>query len=173
MKFQTRRQWRLAAMLVAAAAAATAFCDAANAANAASVTTYDPNSLVSALQGAGYKAQLTADKDGNPYIESGAGGSTITISFSGCTRGSRCDQVEFISVWNCGDDYKTCTQSNTTWNAKERFSHSILTGNNIALYYHLLFDKNGISPSLFIDNFEYFSNDDMQLVKILVEGKGK
>jgi len=85
-----------------------------------------------------------------------------------------CDQFEFVALWDCEDDVKTCSQANLKWNEDEHFAHSLMADNSsIAMYHHILFDKDGISPSLFVSNFEWFARDADELVDLLIEGHKK
>ena len=136
------------------------------AAHAATVSSHDPTSAVSALQNAGYKAKLQKGRDGDPYIESASSGTEIRLAFMGCTAGKDCDQIEFIAVWDCTNQLSACVQTSAKWNESENFSHTIISGKAIALYYHLLWDGGGMSPELFIRTFEYFAQDMSGLVDL-------
>lgn len=155
------------------AALATLCAAISSGAQAATVTSLDPNSIASALQSAGYKAKLSKDKDGDPSIESAGGGNDVKLVFFGCANGKACNQIEFVSVWNCEDDLKKCIQTAAKWNSSENYAHAIMVEKSIALYYHLMFDANGISDELFIRNFEQFSNDASGLMKMFGEVAGK
>lgn len=68
---------------------------AVSSATAADVTATKPESLIEALQSAGYQAKLTKDDTGDPMIESRAAGFRFIIVFFGCTDNKDCNQVTF------------------------------------------------------------------------------
>lgn len=127
---------------------------------AASVTSFDPATIVTALQDAGYKAKLSKNDDGDPLIESASQGNVVQIALLNCQDHRRCDQLEFITLWSCApDDLKRCEVLNNKWNGAENFASTVIFGDNIALYKHILFDDAGISSGLFIKNLEMFAGD--------------
>lgn len=131
----------------------------ATSADAAAVSSTDPNSVVSALQEAGYKAKLSTDKDGKPHIESAADGTVIAMVFEGCTDKSLCTQIELIAAWTCDGIKKKCATQTEKWNGEENYSHALFFDDTVALYHHLLFDKVGYSSELFVTNLEFFIRD--------------
>jgi hypothetical protein len=56
-----------------------------------------PSVVVQALHDAGYKAELKTNKAGEPYVLSGANGSSFTIEFYGCTGVKDCGSYQFSS----------------------------------------------------------------------------
>lgn len=62
---------------------------------AADVTATKPETLIAALQSAGYQAKLTKDNTGDPMIESRAAGYRFLVVFFGCTDNKDCTQVTF------------------------------------------------------------------------------
>ncbi|MGY6366112.1 hypothetical protein ACXITL_24460, partial [Escherichia coli] len=53
-----------------------------------------PPVVVQALQDAGYKAELKTNNAGEPYVLSGANGSSFTIEFYGCTGVKDCNSYQ-------------------------------------------------------------------------------
>ena len=92
-------------------------------------------------------------------IDTASGGNDIILYFSGCTGNKSCDQIEFLSVWDCSDSMKKCADLHVKWNQEELFSKTIIVDKSIVLYRHLLFDKAGISSDLFLRNLDLFSED--------------
>ena len=135
------------------AAALLAF---ASPASAQLVRAQDPQSLVRALQGAGYTARLGTDKVGDPMITSGASGTTFQIFFYNCTEHLECATVQFHS----GYDLSTApdlTQIND-WNRRKRFGRAYLDAeNDPILEMDVDLDDGGLSPALFIDNIEFWT----------------
>ena len=54
-----------------------------------------PETVVAALQAAGYKAQLGKDNQGDPSITSAAAGYDFDILFYGCEEHLKCDSLQF------------------------------------------------------------------------------
>src|SRR5688500_17315910 len=69
-------------------------------ASAGVVQRRDPQSVVRALQAAGYAAKLDKDKTGDPMIVSGSSGTTFHIYFYGCKDHKNCSTVQFSSGYN-------------------------------------------------------------------------
>jgi hypothetical protein len=67
------------------------------------VSIADPNSLVTALQKAGYKAKLTYD-EGKPEIESSAAGATFYLYFQNCESKDGCEDVMVQSAYDVDKD---------------------------------------------------------------------
>ena len=118
----------------------------------------DPASIVTALQDAGYKAKLSKGTDGDPMIESGSAGNGLIIFFAECKENKSCRQVEFLSYWNCENETTKCNNLNIKWNSQENLSHTMVSGKNLALYYHMVMDE-GVSKAAFIRSFEMFAQD--------------
>lgn len=166
---QSVSRWGAAALAAVAASLALG-----SVANAASVTAFEPKTIVGALTDAGYKAKLSRDEDdGQPFIETASGGADILVAFAGCEKGEACNQVEFLSVWSCKDETAMCAEASRKWNEDENFSHAMASQDGLVLYYHLLFDKAGISPKLFIDNFETFAADVDSFVELAIKVREK
>jgi len=128
------------------------------------VTSYEPGTIVAALQNAGYKAKLSKDDDGDPQIDTASDGNDIHIALSGCNKGSSCNQIEFLVFWKCGDELKKCQKVQDEWNGAEMFTGSLIIDEQIGLYRHLLLDKEGISEALFIRNFDLFTKEAVELM---------
>ena len=100
--------------LLAAAAALLA----AGTAHAQQISAANPQTVVNALQSAGYKALLAKDEDGDPKIESAAGGGKFVILFFGCTNGVRCTSIQFLAGWSRKD--KPALARINEWNREFR-----------------------------------------------------
>ena len=78
-----------------------------------------PGNVVTALQAAGYRAELKINKQGEPYILSGVNGSSFTVEFYGCDGLKDCGSFQFAS-WYKKDPLYTPALTNE-WNATKRF----------------------------------------------------
>lgn len=143
---------------LASAAAAVVFGFAA-AANAANVTSINPQSMVLALQNAGYKAVLSEAADGAPLIETASDGNTIFIVMTDCNKNSSCETTEFVGIWDCSDSMEKCKQTAISFNNEESPVHILMSddGKVATTYSYLLYDDVGISAALFIRNLTTFS----------------
>jgi len=80
----------------------------------------DPQSVVKALQAAGYKAQLgKSDATGNPRIESAASGYNFAIYFYECEKAVKCGSLQFQISF--ADDGTNTPELANRWNTKKRF----------------------------------------------------
>lgn len=126
-------------------------------AQAQTVQARDPDSVVEALQEAGYAAKLETDKVGDPMITSGASGTTFQIFFYNCTDHTACATVQFHSGYDLqnpvGLDHLN------EWNRAKRFGRAFLDKeNDPVLEMDLDLDDGGMSAPLFIDNLEFWTS---------------
>ncbi|WHO37140.1 YbjN domain-containing protein [Sphingobium sp. AP49] len=113
-----RALWLLPMLMLSASGAIAATPPADCAANL--VCASRPQSVVEALQGAGYKAALTKNKSsGNPMIESAASGYNFTVYFYGCEKAANCNSLQFAI--NFADDGGNTPELANKWNQSKRF----------------------------------------------------
>jgi len=123
------------------------------AARAEMVTAQNVQSVVKAMQAAGYKAEVGKGDDGDPLIVSATNGSQFWVYFYNCTKNVDCRTIQF----NSGYDKKASLEELNAWNAKQRFSRAYAhTNGNARLEMDLDLDDGGISVELFKDNLEYW-----------------
>lgn len=136
-------------------AAAAAIGGFAVPAQAEMVRAQDPQSVVNAMQAAGYMAKLGVDKVGDPKIDSSVSGSRFTVFFYNCTDNKECATVQFHS----GYDLTTAVplERINEWNRTQRFGRAYLDkeGDPI-LEMDLDLDDGGLSAALFVDNLEFW-----------------
>jgi Putative bacterial sensory transduction regulator len=126
----------------------------ATTAQAQTVSAQNPQSIVSALQNAGYKAELTKDGTGDPLIRSSSSGSSFAIFFFGCTKNVDCRTVQFFAGYS--DKKPTLAQMND-WNSKKRFGRAYLSDTGAArVEMDVDLDDGGMSAKLFEDNLEFW-----------------
>jgi hypothetical protein len=117
----------------------------------------DPQSLVRALQEAGYTAKLGADKGGDPMITSSVSGTPFQVYFYNCTKNKDCATVQF----HAGYDLKTSPGLDkiNEWNRTKRFGRAFLDKeNDPILEMDIDLDDGGISAALFTDNLEFWAS---------------
>ncbi|MEA3008457.1 MAG: hypothetical protein QOJ91_149 [Sphingomonadales bacterium] len=116
-----------------------------------------PDTLVGALQKAGYAAKLGTDKVGDPMITSGVNGTTFQIFFYNCTEHKNCATVSLHS----GYDLKTSPglEKINEWNQGKRFGRAYLDKeDDPILEMDVDLDDGGMSAALFIDNIEFWAS---------------
>jgi hypothetical protein len=104
----------LAILLAAATAASPAAAQMVSAKN--------PQSLVSAMQAAGFQAELGAAA-GEPAITSGAGGVQFKLFFENCTDGKACTTISFFTGFR---DLEANLARINEWNQKNRFARAYI-----------------------------------------------
>ncbi|MBA3897019.1 MAG: YbjN domain-containing protein [Sphingomonadaceae bacterium] len=124
------------------------------AAHAQSIAATSPQGIVSAMQGAGYKAVLGKDSTGDPMISSGASGSNFVIYFYGCTKNLACKTVQFSTSYT--GSTPSLARMNE-WNATKRWGQAYVTDNGAArVQMDVDLEQGGMTRALFIDNVEYW-----------------
>jgi hypothetical protein len=115
------------------------------------VSSASPQSVVKALQAAGYKAELAADTGGDPMIRSSAAGAKFTIFFFGCEKNVDCGEIQFYAGWT---DKPSLEQINE-WNRKHRFGRAYLDEKGeVNVEYDVNLELGGISEALFRNDLE-------------------
>jgi hypothetical protein len=126
-------------------------------AQAQMVRAQDPQSVVAAMQSAGYTAALGTDRLGDPKIDSSTSGTKFTVFFYNCTKNRDCATVQFHS------GYKVKTpvtlERINEWNRTQRFGRAYLDkeGDPI-IEMDVDLDDGGLSRALFIDNLEFWDS---------------
>lgn len=129
------------------------------ASSAANVTSINPQTMVSALHGAGYKASAGKTDDGDPLVDTASGGNDIRIVMTNCDKHEACTSSEFIGVWLCKNSVKECLSAANEINNEESPVKVLVpeSGETYVTYMYLFYDTVGISEKLFIRNLEIFS----------------
>lgn len=140
---------------LALALAAFAGIGLATPAMAQNVQAQNPNSVVRALQEAGYRAELTTDSTGDPLIRSTSSGSNFSIFFYGCTDNKDCRTIQFYAGYE--EPENASLTAFNEWNKTKRFGRAYLGDDGVArLEMDVDIDDGGISPLLFEDNLEFW-----------------
>ncbi|APR53612.1 YbjN domain-containing protein [Sphingomonas koreensis] len=79
----------------------------------------DPATVAKLVQDLGYKAELKARDNGEPYINSAANGSNFSIEFYGCEKAVKCTSIQFFAWYKKEPWYNAALTDK--WNAKKRF----------------------------------------------------
>ncbi len=124
------------------------------AAQADAINATSPQSIVTAMQNAGYKATLGKDSTGDPLISSSSGGSNFSVFFFGCTRNSDCRTIQFFAGYT---DRKPSLSQMNDWNSKKRFARGYISDKGAArVEMDVDLDDGGMSTKLFEDNLEFW-----------------
>lgn len=129
-----------------------------------------PEEVASALQKAGYKAELKKDKDGNTFIASAANGQNFSIQFYDCNE-ERCTSMQFYS-WYKKQDYFSPALAND-WNAHRRFLKVAIDDQGDLSEYFDVSLVGGMTEAHFADLVDWFAVTDAELAKFLDEHSGK
>ena len=120
------------------------------------VSAKKPETLVRALQAAGYSAKLEKDSTGDPMIVSAVNGHPFRVVFYGCKSNRDCATITFAA----GFDKKSATSldSINEWNRKNRFGRAYLDAEgDPILGMDVDLDDGGMSTALFTDNLEFWT----------------
>lgn len=121
----------------------------------AQVRSTEPQSIVKAMQDAGYKAELSKDGDGDPIIRSASQGYKFTIFFMSCEKGRNCGDIQFYAGWT----NKLSPVRANAWNQKHRFSRVYSDAEGEAVIeYDLNFEDQAMSTPLFRKNLELWDS---------------
>lgn len=124
-------------------------------AHAQMVRAQDPQSVVNAMQAAGYSAKLGKDKVGDPMITSASSGTNFTVFFYNCIDNKECATVQFWSGYNTKEPISL--QQINAWNAGQRFARAFNDKeDDPVLEMDVDLDDGGMSRALFEDNLQYW-----------------
>lgn len=123
--------------------------------NAQTVSAGAPQSVIRALQAAGYKAELAADSGGDPMIRSNASGAKFTIFFFGCEKNVNCTEIQFYAGWT---DKVSFEQINS-WNRKHRFGRAYVDDEGeVNIEYDINLEGGSIPDALFRNDLELWDS---------------
>lgn len=83
------------------------------------VSAANPQSVVSAMQDAGYKAELTTDDVGDPLIKTGMDGWSVSILFYDCTDNADCKSLQFFTIFDRSEPMPA--EMAVSWSTRNRF----------------------------------------------------
>lgn len=116
-----------------------------------------PQSIVEALQKAGYKAVLSkSDVSGNPKIDSAASGYNYSIYFYGCEKAAACTSLHFEISFE--DDGANTPELANKWNKDKRFLQmSVADDHTLAVGYDVT-TVGGLNGENFADVIDWWSS---------------
>ncbi|WOE76550.1 YbjN domain-containing protein [Alterisphingorhabdus coralli] len=122
----------------------------ATSAQAQMVTAANPQSIASAMQEAGYKAELTTDDVGDPLIKSRMDGWNVSVLFYDCTNNANCKSLQFFTIFDRPQPMPA--EMAIAWSTRNRFGAVGLDNEgDPSLTWDVLTGEAGIPQSVFID----------------------
>lgn len=107
----------------------------------------EPQTIVDALQTLGYRAQLGADDNGDPQIQSTIDGSNYTIWFYGCANGAACTGISFSIAFDLPDG--TDLETVNLWNRERIMGRAYLDDEQDPYLDHFIVTFGGIEGETF------------------------
>jgi hypothetical protein len=131
----------------------------ATAAAAETITASDPQSVVRAMQAAGYQAKLEVDKVGDPMIKSSSSGTGFGVYFYNCTDHKNCASIQFQTGFDTDPGKAPSLEVINKWNTTKRYTAAYLDDEgDPGLSMDVNLDKGGISSDLFVDDLEVWTS---------------
>lgn len=125
----------------------------------------EPKTVASALQQAGYKAELKTNKNNEPYILSSANGSSFTIEFYGCKGTTQCDSYQFQS-WYKAEPMFTAALAND-WNVTKRFIKLAVNAEGELIEYMDMTATGKTTYAQFADLVDWYQVMDAEVAKFI------
>jgi len=123
------------------------------------ITAKDPQSVVRAMQAAGYQAKLEADKVGDPMVKSASSGSQFGVYFYNCTDHKNCASIQFQTGFDTETGKAPSLEVINKWNTTKRYTAAYLDDEgDPGLSMDVNLDKGGISSDLFEDDLAIWTS---------------
>lgn len=146
---------RLSLLALGMAVAAPAVAADNAACGAGMVCASNPQTIVAALQKAGYTAELTKDDTGDPMINSAASGYKFSVMFYGCEKAAKCDSVQFQASFDANDSV-TADYVNK-WNRDKRFMQASVNDEKEMQLRYDVATIGGVNATNFKDVLDWWS----------------
>lgn len=129
-----------------------------------------PQTIVAALQKAGYKAVLGKDGRGDPMVESAASGYEYTIYFYECEDNRQCASLQFLISFE--EDGTNTPELANRWNSIKRFGQmSVDEDGNLDMRYDVT-TLGGLTQANFADAVDWWATMLGQLPRFFKEQSG-
>ena len=115
-----------------------------------------PGSVAGAMMRAGYQAEITKDKQGDPSINSAASGYKFSVLFYGCEKAVACDSIQFYASFE--NDEKHDPAFVNKWNSTKRFGQLAVLSDGWLMLTHDLSTMGGLNSKHFADEMEWWSS---------------
>ncbi len=119
------------------------------------ITSADPESVLKAMQQAGYIAVIETDDYGEPAISSKVSLSNFSVYFFDCTKGRDCTSVEFSAGFGLSKPIDA--EKINRWNRENRFAHAFVDeAGNPVLRMDLVLEAPGVATENFGITLDYW-----------------
>lgn len=119
------------------------------------VDAHDPQTLVKALQDAGYRAELGKDTQGDPKIKTSLSGLVVNLLFYGCEENENCGSFQFVVSTDSKE--KVSYSRVNDWNRKRRWGTMFLDDEmDPVITFDVDTTPGGIDDKLFVHIVEHF-----------------
>jgi hypothetical protein len=114
-----------------------------------------PETIVKAIQAAGYKAKLTKDDSGDPKIDSAAAGYDFQVYFYDCEKHLQCSSIQFVISFN-HEGYEDAVLAEQ-WNENSRMGKAYLEKDGGLTVRHDISTVGGLNQKNFEDTLNWWS----------------
>jgi hypothetical protein len=140
----------------------------AEAARAQTVDAARPQSVIAAMQQAGYRATLDTTRSGKPVIRSAANGSDFTVMFDDCNdQNSACKSLAFVAWYKAKPGWTL--QRLNRWNDEKKFLRAYIDKDGDLATDYWITTVGGLPDANFKDALDWFVVMSGQLFKFLDE----
>jgi hypothetical protein len=125
-----------------------------------------PQSVVSAMQQAGYRATLETSKSGKPVIRSAANGSEFTVMFDDCNaQNGACKSLAFVAWYKAKPGWTL--QRMNQWNDEKKFLRAYIDKDGDVATDYWMTTVGGLTDANFKDALDWFVVISGQLFQFL------
>lgn len=134
---------------------------------AGAVCASKPETVVAAMEKAGFKPKLTKDNDGDPMIESDEAAYHFDVYFYGCENHINCDSLRFEAVFEKAPE--NTPELANKWNEKKRFLQaSVRKSGQFGVAYDVA-TIGGVNSANFADVLDWWVSQLDELAKFFKE----
>jgi Putative bacterial sensory transduction regulator len=140
------------------------------AAPSGAITAADPASIVKALQAAGYRGSIKTNKDGRPYVDSAANGSSFAIDLYNCEDNEKkigCKTMLFSTWWK-PEPHLSVALANR-YNSKSMFGRAYINDKSELTLEMPVTTVGGINQANFEDLVDWWGVVDDEMEKLIAE----
>ena len=114
-----------------------------------------PETVVAALQAAGYKAKLGKDNQDDPSVSSAAGGYDFDILFYGCEQHVNCDSLQFRLTFSAYENHNA--EIANAWNRDKRLLKAEARPDRRLVFNYDLSTVGGLNQTNFADVADWWA----------------
>ena len=158
-------------MFIAAAAALAAPARATDKEPCAAgmVCASKPETIAAEMRGAGYRATMGTDGEGDPSIDSAGSGYDFSVFFYGCEQAKSCDSIQFYASFENDQGHDTAMINR--WNNTKRFGQLALEDDGDLVLRRDLSTVGGLTPKNFADELDWWTTTLGEFSRFLAENR--